>query len=252
MRELSAMQEEVCAQEVLLITDAALGQESVNVAKTFHEAVQLTGVVMTKMDGDARGGAALSMKHSTGVQIKFIGTGETVDDWDIFHADGMVQRILGMGDVVSLVERANERVDKQEAERLSKRFKKAEFDFDDYLSQMEQIGKMGPVGSLVKMLPGMGNATISPRELSLIDQNKAIIRAMTKEERRRPQIINGSRKLRIARGTGVELKDINHLLKQFESIKKAMKKFKTPQGKKMFAQMTAQSTLGQVSKLFDR
>ncbi|MDR2576839.1 MAG: signal recognition particle protein [Puniceicoccales bacterium] len=251
VHELVEMQKLIRAQEVLLVADAALGQEAVNVAKTFHEAVSLTGVALTKLDGDARGGAALSMKHSTGVSVKFVGLGETADDWDIFRPDGMVQRILGMGDVVSLVERAHERVDREEAARLSKRFKKAEFDFDDYLSQLEQIGKMGPIGNIMTMLPGMSNATISPKELSLMDQSKAIIRAMTMEERRRPQIIAGSRKLRIARGSGVQLKDVNHLLKHFESMKKAMKKLKTPQGKKMLSQMQTTGSIAQLSRLFD-
>jgi signal recognition particle subunit SRP54 len=250
MEELSQLRHIVDAQEVLLVADAALGQEAVAVANAFHKAVGLSGIILTKADGDARGGAALSMKYGAGVPITFVGTGEHGDDLDQFHADGMAQRILGMGDVVALVERAHERVDKKEADRLSKRFKKAEFDLEDYLSQMDQIEKMGSLGSLVKLIPGAGGANISPKELALMGKSKAIIRAMTLEERRRPQIISGSRKLRIARGSGAELRDVNHVLKQFERIKKSMKSLKKPQGQKMLQQMTAQNAIGQISKLF--
>ncbi|MDR3316709.1 MAG: signal recognition particle protein [Puniceicoccales bacterium] len=250
LAELVKMQRVVDAQEILLVVDAALGREAVNVARTFHEAVPLTGVLLTKLDGDARGGAALSMRHSTGVPIKFVGTGEHVEDLDVFRAEGMAQRILGMGDVVALVEKAHERVDKEEADRLSKRFKKAEFDFDDYLSQIEQIEKMGSMSALMKLLPGMGAARISPKELALVGQTKAIIRAMTKEERRRPQIVAGNRKLRIAKGSGVELRDVNHVLKQYEQMKKSMKMLKKPKGKKMLQQMTAKGSMEQISKMF--
>ncbi|MDR2029976.1 MAG: signal recognition particle protein [Puniceicoccales bacterium] len=250
VEELVELQRTVAAQEVLLVADAALGQEAVAVAKGFHDAVGLTGILLTKMDGDARGGAALSMKHSSGVAIKFVGNGEHADDLEVFHAERMARRILGLGDVVSLVERAQERVDREEADRLSKRFKKAEFDFDDFLSQMEQIEKMGSMSSLVKLLPGMGSANISPKELALIDQTKAIIRAMTAEERRRPHLVAGNRKLRIAKGSGVALRDVNHVLKQFEQMKKSMKLMKKPQGKKMLQQMSSQSALEQMAKLF--
>ena len=250
MEELADLQKTVNAQEVLLVADAALGQEAVSVAKAFKEAVPLTGIVLTKTDGDARGGAALSMKYATGVRIHFVGTGEKSDDLDIFRAEGMANRILGMGDVVALVERAHERVDKKEADRLSKRIKKAEFDLEDYLSQMEQIEKMGSVGSLLKLLPGAGCSNIPQKELALMGKTKAIIRAMTAEERRKPQIVCGSRKSRIARGSGTELKDVSHVLKQFERMKKGMKTLKTPQGKAMMQKMTAQNAMGQISKLF--
>jgi signal recognition particle subunit SRP54 len=250
VQELVALRRASAAQEVLLVADAALGQEAVGVAKGFHEAVGLTGIILTKMDGDARGGAALSMRQATGVPIKFIGVGEHMDDLDAFRGEGMAQRILGMGDVVALVERAQERVDREEADRLSRRFRKADFDFDDFLSQMEQIEKMGSMGSLVKLLPGMGNAKISQKELGEAGRTKAIIRAMTGEERRRPHIIEGRRKLRIAKGSGVELRDVNHVLKQFDLMKKSMKTLKTPRGKKMLAKMNTQNAISQLSKLF--
>jgi signal recognition particle subunit SRP54 len=250
MEELAELQKVVRAQEVLLVADAALGQEAVAIAKAFHESVGLTGIILSKADGDARGGAALSMKYGVGVPIVFVGTGEHCDDLDIFRAEGMAQRILGMGDVVALVERAQERVDRKEADRISKRIRKSEFDLDDYLSQLEQLGKMGSLGSLMKLLPGAGNANISAQELSMMGRTKAVIRAMTPEERRRPQIIGGSRKVRIAKGSGVELKDINHVLRQFERMKKSIKTMKTPQGKKMMQQMTASNALGHLSKLF--
>jgi signal recognition particle subunit SRP54 len=250
MGELSALQKVVDAQEILLVADAALGQEAVAVAAAFKEAVPLTGIILTKTDGDARGGAALSMKHATGVPICFVGTGEKGDDLDVFRAEGMANRILGMGDVVALVERAHDRVDREEADRLSKRIKKAEFDLEDYLSQMEQIEKMGSMGSLLKLLPGSQCANIPQKEMELMGKTKAIIRAMTVLERRKPQIVCGSRKARIARGSGVELKDVNHVLKQFERMKKGMKSLKTPKGKAMMQKMTTQNALGQISKIF--
>jgi signal recognition particle subunit SRP54 len=251
VNELKNLRKTIQPQEVLLVADSALGQEAVSIAKTFHEAVGLTGIFLTKLDGDARGGAALSMKYVTGVPIQFIGVGEHSSDMDVFRADGMAKRILGMGDVVALVERARERVDKNEADRLAKRFKKAEFDFEDYLSQVEQIEKMGPMNSLIKLLPGAGNMQVSPRELAHIEQTKAIIRAMTVQERRKPSIIAGTRKIRIAKGSGVQLKDVNHLLKQFEMMKKSMKKMKTPEGQKMTQQMSGSGAVQQISKLFN-
>ncbi|MDR2664450.1 MAG: signal recognition particle protein [Puniceicoccales bacterium] len=250
MEELTELQRAVQAQEVLLVADAALGQEAIAVAKAFHSSVGLTGIILTKTDGDARGGAALSMKYGVGVPIVFVGTGEHCDDLDTFRAEGMAQRILGMGDVVALVERAQDRVDRKEADRLSRRIRKSEFDLEDYLSQMEQLEKMGSIGSLMKLLPGVRGANISPQELSLLGRTKAIIRAMTPEERRRPQIVGGSRKVRIAKGSGVELKDVNHVLRQFERMKKSMKAMKTPQGKKMVRQMSTANAMDQLAKLF--
>lgn len=237
-------------KETLLVADSALGQEAVSVANAFHEAVDLSGIILTKLDGDARGGAALSMKYSTGVPIKFIGTGEHMNEFDVFHAEGMVNRILGMGDVVALVERAHDRLDRREADRLAKKVKKSNFDFNDFLSQMEQIEKMGSMSSLVKLLPGMGNASISPKELALMKQTKAIIRAMTEEERQRPSLIGGNRKLRIARGSGVQVRDVNHVLKQFETMQKSMKMLKKPKGKKLMQSMNAQNAIDQLSKIF--
>ncbi|MDR3116996.1 MAG: signal recognition particle protein [Puniceicoccales bacterium] len=250
VEELVELQRTVVAQEILLVADGALGQEAVAVAQGFHGALGLTGILLTKMDGDARGGAALSMKHTSGVPIKFFGTGEHADDLEVFHAERMARRILGLGDVVSLVERAQERVDRNEADRLSKRFKKAEFDFNDFLSQMEQVDRMGSMANLVKMLPGMASTRISARELSLLDQTKAIIRAMTAEERCRPHLVAGNRKLRIAKGSGVALADVNHVLKQFEQMKKSIKLMKKPQGKKLLQQMSTKGAMEQMAKLF--
>lgn len=248
--EIRDMKATLKPMEVLLVADSALGQEAVSVAKEFHEAVDLTGIILSKLDGDARGGAALSMKYTTGVPIKFIGTGEHVNEFDLFHADGMVNRILGMGDVVALVERARDRIDQREADRLAKKAKKASFDFNDFLSQMEQIEKMGSMSSLVKLLPGMGNVQISPKELAMMKQTKAIIRAMTEEERRRPALIGGNRKLRIAKGSGVQVRDVNHVLKQFEGMQKSMKMLKKPKGKKLMQSMNAQNAISQLSKIF--
>jgi signal recognition particle subunit SRP54 len=236
--------------ETFLVVDAAIGQEAVAVAKAFSGHIPLTGAILTKTDGDSRGGAALSMKYAAGIPVSFVGTGERADDLDAFRAEGMANRILGMGDVVALVERANERVDRAEADRISRRIKKAEFDLDDYLSQMEQIEKMGSVGSLMKLLPGAGAGPIPKKELEMLDRTKAIVRAMTAEERKKPQMVCGSRKTRIARGSGTELKDVNHVLKQFDRMKKGMKTLKTQQGKAMLQKITAQNAVGQIARLF--
>ncbi|MDR0428714.1 MAG: signal recognition particle protein [Puniceicoccales bacterium] len=249
-KELTEMRKAINPQEVLLVADSALGQESVSVAKAFHEAVNLSGIFLTKLDGDARGGAALSMKYATGVAIQFIGVGENSGDMDVFRADGMAQRILGMGDVVALVERAKERVNRDEADRLARRFKKAEFDFEDYLSQIEQIGKMGSMSSLVKLLPGMANAQISERELSQIQQTKAMIQSMTIQERRKPSLIVGNRKLRIAKGSGTQIRHVNHLLKHLEMMKASMKKYKGKDGNNMTQKMQGAQAVQQLSKLF--
>jgi signal recognition particle subunit SRP54 len=250
IEELGKLVNAVQPQEKLLVADSALGQESVSVAKTFHGAIGLTGVFLTKLDGDARGGAALSMKYGTGVAIQFIGMGEHSTDIDVFRADGMAQRILGMGDVVALVERARERVNKDEADRLARRFKKAEFDFEDYLSQIEQIEKMGSFTSLVKLLPGTANEQISERELSKIQQTKAMIRSMTVQERRKPSLIAGNRKLRIAKGSGMQIKDVNHLLKHLEMMKISMKKYKGKDGKVTPQANKGSQAVQQLSKLF--
>lgn len=235
--EIKDLKKIINPQEILLVADSALGQEAVNVAKHFHDAVELTGIVLTKMDGDARGGAALSMKSVTGTPIKFIGTGEKMENFEVFHPTRMAQRILGMGDVVSLVEKAQEGVTKEESDRLAAKVKKAEFDFEDFLSQLIQIKKMGSLSSLAGMIPGMPKTEVGDTQERQLKQSEAIILSMTKQERRNPKILNGSRRLRIANGAGVKVKDINQLLKQFQQMVKMMKSFKGSNGKKMQEKM---------------
>ncbi len=234
IEEIKRLRERVQPDETLLVADAALGQEAVNVAKHFHEAVGLTGIVLTKLDGDARGGAALSMKAVTGVPIKFMGTGEKLEDFSPFHADRMAQRILGMGDVVSLVEKAQETIDKKEAERLAEKMKKADFDLEDFLSQLQQMKKMGPLGGIMKMMPGMSGIEIGDKEEKKLKRTEAIIQSMTRRERARPEILNGSRRARIAKGSGTKVSDVNALLKQFSQMRQMMKMLK---GGKMKALM---------------
>lgn len=224
-------------QEVLLVADAALGQEAVNVAKAFNEAVQITGVVLTKLDGDARGGAALSIKTVSGAPIKFAGTGEKLENIEIFHADRMTQRILGMGDVVSLVERAQETIDAEEAEKMAEKLRKAEFDLEDFLSQMRQIKKLGSMGSIIKMIPGMSGISVGEREEKKMRQTEAIILSMTPAERRNPNILNARRRLRIASGSGTQVRDVNALLKQFDGMRKMMKMMRGDKGKRRMAGM---------------
>lgn len=234
IEEIKRLRERVNPDEILLVADAALGQEAVNVAKHFHEAVGLTGIILTKLDGDARGGAALSMKSVTGVPIKFMGTGEKLDDFSPFHPDRMAQRILGMGDVVSLVEKAQETIDKREAERLAEKMKKADFDLEDFLAQLQQMKKMGPLGSIMKMMPGMSGIQVGDKEEQKLKRTEAIIQSMTKKERTRPEILNGSRRARIAKGSGTKVSDVNALLKQFSQMRQMMKMLK---GGKMKALM---------------
>lgn len=224
-------------QEVLLVADAALGQEAVNVAKAFNEAVQITGVVLTKLDGDARGGAALSIKTVSGAPIKFVGTGEKLENIEVFHPDRMTQRILGMGDVVSLVERAQETIDAEEAQKMAEKLRKAEFDLEDFLSQMRQIKKLGSMGSIIKMIPGLSGINVGEREEKKMRQTEAIILSMTPDERRNPNIINARRRLRIAAGSGTQVRDVNALLKQFEGMRKMMKMMRGEKGKRRMAGM---------------
>ena len=232
IEEIKKIREDVNPAEVLLIADAALGQEAVNVAKTFNEAVSLTGVVLTKLDGDARGGAAVSIKSVSGTPIKFAGVGEKITDLEIFHADRMTQRILGMGDVVSLVEKAQENIDLEEAEKMAEKLRKAEFDLEDFLAQMKQIKKLGSMSSIVKMLPGMSGINIGEKEERKMRQTEAIILSMTPKERRNPAILNARRRLRIANGSGTQVRDVNALLKQFEGMRKMMKMLKGDKGKR--------------------
>ena len=237
IEEIKALCASVRPAETLLVADAALGQEAVNVAKSFNEAVGLSGVILTKLDGDARGGAALSIKSVANVAIKFAGVGEKVDEFDVFHPDRMAQRILGMGDVVSLVERAQETIDIQEAEKMSEKLRKAEFDLEDFLSQMRQIKKLGSMSSIIKMLPGLGGITVGEREEKKMRRTEAIILSMTPQERRNPGILNARRRLRISKGSGTEVREINALLKQFEQMRKMMKMMRGERGKKMAKQL---------------
>ena len=244
VQELIKLRDKVKPDEVLLVADAALGQEAVNVARHFHEAVSLTGIILTKLDGDARGGAALSMKAVTGVPIKFMGTGEKADDFEAFHPDRMAQRILGMGDVVSLVERAQETIDEKEAQRMAEKMAKNEFDLEDFLGQMQQIKKMGSLGGMMKMLPGMSGVEIGEKEEDRMKHTEAIILSMTPRERRQPRILNGSRRKRIADGSGRQVKDVNALLKQFEQMRKMMKGMQGKKGRKMQKQLAAMQADG--------
>jgi signal recognition particle subunit SRP54 len=232
MRELEAITSRVSPDETLLVADAMTGQEAVHVAEGFLSHVKLTGVILTKMDGDARGGAALSLREVTGVPIKFVGTGEKLDALEQFHPDRLAQRILGMGDVLSLIERAQEHVDQEQAARMQSKVVKGEFDLQDFLEQMSQLRKMaggGGLTGLVEMLPGVGRALKEARQAGqAVDEKQfkrieAIIQSMTVEERRRPEIIGGSRKRRIAGGSGTTSAEINQLLAQFRQMQTMMK-----------------------------
>lgn len=242
IEEIKVLKETVQPHEILLVADAALGQEAVNIASQFHQAVGCTGIVLTKLDGDARGGAALTMKSITQVPIKFMGTGEKPDDFEVFHPDRIASRILGMGDVVSLVERAEETIDQEEAERMAKKLQSADFNLEDFLSHMRQIKKMGSLNSVLSMLPGVGNMQIGDEEEKKMARSEAIILSMTPKERRKPHILRGSRLKRVADGSGVQVRDVNALLKQFNQMHKMMKKMKGGKGRKMMKAM--QSKMG--------
>jgi signal recognition particle subunit SRP54 len=236
VRRLSAR---VAPDEVLLVADGALGQEAVNVAKTFHEALALTGLVLTKLDGDARGGAALSIKAVTGVPIKFIGIGEKSADFDTFYPDRLASRILGMGDVVSLVERAQETIDQAQAEKMAEKFRKADFNLEDFLAQLQQVKKLGSMESILGMMPGMSGVKIGDDAEKQMGRTEAIIKSMTFQERRNPGILNGTRRMRIANGAGVKVVDVNQLLKQFQQMQKMMRMMKGTGAKKLMRQMEA-------------
>jgi signal recognition particle subunit SRP54 len=224
MQELKDIRTAVRPQTILLVVDAMTGQDAVNVAEQFAEAVNFDGVVMSKLDGDARGGAALSVKQVTGKPILYASTGEKLGDFERFHPDRMAQRILGMGDVLSFIEKAEAQLDEDRAAELEKRLKKGQFTFDDFLEQLKMMRKMGPLSSLLGMIPGMGaqlrNVKIDDRE---IDRIEAIVLSMTPEERRRPDLIKGSRRLRIAKGSGTSVQQVNGLVKQFGQMQKVMK-----------------------------
>ena len=227
MTELKNIKSNVKPHEILLVVDSMTGQEAVNIAQKFNEDLGIDGVVLTKLDGDTRGGAAISVKKVTGKPIKFIGTGEKLNEFEDFHPDRMASRILGMGDVLSLIEQAEDQFDKEEAERLQKKLaKNKEFDLDDYLAQLRQIKRMGSFSALLKKLPGMGKFAdqVDDRELVKIE---AIISSMTKEERQNPKLLNASRRQRIARGSGTEVQDINKFMKSFEMTQDMMKKMRS-------------------------
>lgn len=237
VQEVVDLKEEVLPDESLLVADAALGQEAVNVAKSFNEAVSLSGIALTKLDGDTRGGAALSMKSIAQVPIKFMGTGEKVSDLEVFHPDRLASRILGMGDVVSLVEKAQESIDQADAEKMAEKLQRAEFNFEDFLQQMQAVKKMGSLGGLMKMMPGMNNVQVGDKEEKKMKQTEALIQSMTLQERRNPNILNGSRRTRIARGAGLQVRELNALIKQFQQMKKMMRMMKGPKARKMLKQM---------------
>lgn len=232
MAELQEIQAGVAVDQKILVVDAMTGQDAVNVASTFNEKIGIDGVILTKLDGDTRGGAALSIKAVTGCPILFVGMGEKLSDLEQFHPDRMASRILGMGDVLTLIEKAEAEIDQDKAKEMEKKFRKAEFDFNDFLDQLAQMKKMGGIQSILSMLPGMG----LPADLNIDDDvfksTEAIIYSMTREERGNPAIINPSRKRRIAKGAGVDISEVNKLIKQFEQSKKMMKQMSGMMGGK--------------------
>ena len=237
--EVKRLRERIGPEEVLLVADGALGQEAVNVARAFHEAVHLTGLILTKLDGDARGGAALSIKSVTGVPIKFIGVGEKPGDFETFHPERMASRILGMGDVVSLVEKAREAIDEKDAARMAEKLRKADFNLEDFVSQLRQLRKLGPMESVLGMMPGMSGVKLGDGAERQMGRAEAIIQSMTVQERRRPEILNGSRRQRIARGAGVQISEVNQLLKQFQQMQRLMRMMRGGGAKKVMRQMEA-------------
>lgn len=233
MEELKNIKEKVIPDEILLLTDAMAGQDSVNVAKKFNEDLALTGAIMSKMDGDSRGGAALSIAHVTGVPIKFIGTGEKISDLDIFHPDRMAERILGMGDVLTLIDKVSENIDEKEAKKSVKKMVDGNFTLDDMLKQMKQVQKLGSLGGLLKLIPGMPK--VNDAQLSAAEKEmknfEVIINSMTPEERAHPEILKNSRKVRIAKGSGKTNADVNKVLKKYDQMKLMMKQMKGRNGK---------------------
>jgi signal recognition particle subunit SRP54 len=229
MNELVSINNEIHCDEILLVLDSMMGQDAINVIKSFNEQLPLTGVILTKLDGDTRGGVALSVRYLTNIPIKFIGTGEKLDALTEFDPKRMASRILGMGDILSIVEQAEAVIDREEAEKAAKKLQKGNFDLEDFLSQLKQIKKLGPIENIIKMLPGarklgLNNINIDPKQLSRVE---AIILSMTKAERRNPDIIKASRKMRIAKGSGTSVEEVNKLLNQFEQMKKLMKLMKS-------------------------
>ena len=227
MKELEEVKAAISPQEILLVVDAMTGQDAVNAAEGFHEKVSLTGLIMTKMDGDARGGAALSVTRVTGIPIKYMGVGERPDALELFYPDRMASRILAMGDVLTLIEKAQESVDENQAKEMERKFREASFDLEDFLTQIQAVKKMGSLSQIMEMIPGMGQMSSKLKAGALddgqIERVEAIIRSMTREERQKPEIINGSRRRRISRGSGTTPQDINQLLNQFRQTQKMMR-----------------------------
>lgn len=240
MDELQDIKESTEPDEILLVVDSMTGQDAVNVSENFDKKLGVNGVVLTKLDGDARGGAALSVKAVTGKPIKYIGTGEKLDDFEAFHPDRMSNRILGMGDVLSLIEKAEQSIDKEKAKKLEERLKNNQFTFEDFLDQLEQLRDMGPLEEIMGMIPGMSgakqlkNLQVDEKQL---DHIEAIINSMTKEEKVDPKLINGSRRKRIAKGSGTSIQEVNRLLKQYRETKKMIKKFNGSKGKGLMGKM---------------
>ncbi len=229
MEELQIIQRRTQPNEILLVADAMTGQEAIHVAEGFHTGVSVTGLILTKVDGDARGGAAISMRAVTGVPIKYLGTGEKTDAFEEFHPDRLASRILGMGDMLSLIEKAEQMMDEDEARRMEEALMKGQFTLEDFLRQLQQVKRLGSLGSLMEMIPGMGNLK---KQLGVQDQDlennlkrvEAIIRSMTPQERRHPKMLNASRKKRVALGSGTSVQEINQLLKQFRDMQEMIQK----------------------------
>lgn len=234
MGELADIKKEVDPQEILLVVDSMTGQDAVNVAKSFNDLLDITGVVLTKLDGDTRGGAALSVKAVTGKPIKYAGVGEKLSDLEVFHPDRMASRILGMGDMLTLIEEAEDKLDQKKAEEMAQKLAKNKFDLNDLLDQFAQIKRMGPIKGILSKIPGVDSGKLDSMDIDdrIMDRNAAIILSMTKEEREKPSVINPSRKKRIAAGCGMKVEDVNRLLKQFEQMQKVMKQMGGKKGKK--------------------
>jgi signal recognition particle subunit SRP54 len=235
LEELKTLRDYLQPQEILLVVDAATGQQAVSVATRFNEALQITGIILTKLDGDARGGAALSMREVTQCPVKFVGVGEKLDQFEAFAPDRLAGRILGMGDIVGLVEKAAEAVDEEEAARMERKMRSASFDFNDFLAQFKMMRKMGPLENILGMLPGMSNVQGLSVDEKQLKRTEAIVLSMTSEERTRPGILNARRRQRIARGSGSTVTEVNDLLRRFDQMRKMMKN--TGKMKKMMARM---------------
>ncbi len=247
MNEISDLKKAIKPDEILFVVDSMTGQDAVNTAKAFNDRLDFNGVILTKLDGDTRGGAALSIKSVVNKPIKFVGTGEKMDALDVFYPERMADRILGMGDVVTLVERAQEQYDEEEARKLQKKIAKNQFNFNDFLSQLQQIKKMGNIKDLVGMIPGVGKAV---KDMDINDDAfksiEAIIYSMTVEEREKPEVINGSRRARIAKGSGTNIQEVNKLMKQFEETKKMMRMMQDKNA--MAKMMRAMPNMGKMPK----